>query len=348
MVNKKILGIVAVIVVIIIVVVVVGGGGTVFSSKQVNNTVEAAVTKDCAGTPWFVAQEKGYFKKYGVNFVDKGEIPVAQQSAAFISGEINVYAGHPNSVINLIKSGAKAKAVAVSEAEPTNESVEKEHMHWLVKSDSPLKTAADFKIFKEENGRKVKVAIAAQGTCADLETNAWFRKNNITDEYYEFVVLPDPQQEAALQQGSIDVATLHPPFFNKAEHDGGVRILFTSTPAFGKAAGTVLIVFSDEYIEKYPDTIRDFLNAFKDGERWANDNREEAGEITAKDIGLPYTSNTHWYSPSGAINDVAKGYIQKWIDAMVIDGQLKEGEITVDQIVTDKFKDTWKTDLPDN
>ncbi|KZX10254.1 ABC transporter substrate-binding protein [Methanobrevibacter curvatus] len=348
MVNKKILGIVAVIAVIIIAVVVVGGGSTVFSSKQVNNTVEAAVTKDCAGTPWFVAQEKGYFKKYGVNFVDKGEIPVAQQSAAFISGEINVYAGHPNSVINLIKSGAKAKAVAVSEAEPTNNDVEKEHMHWLVKSDSPLKTAADFKAFKEQNGRKVKVAIAAQGTCADLETNAWFRKNNITDEYYEFVVLPDPQQEAALQQGSIDIATLHPPFFNKAEHDGGARILFTSTPAFGKAAGTVLIVFSDEYIEKYPDTIRDFLNAFKDGERWANDNREEAGEITAKDIGLPYTSNTHWYSPSGAINDVAKGYIQEWIDAMVIDGQLKEGEITVDQIVTDKFKDTWKTDLPDN
>jgi ABC-type nitrate/sulfonate/bicarbonate transport system substrate-binding protein len=349
MVNKKYAGVLVAVVAIVVIVVFAAGGSSVFSAKEANNTVEAAVTKDCAGTPWFVGQEKGFFKKYGVNFIDKGQIPEAQQAAAFINGEINVYENHPNAVINLLKSGAKAKSVAVLGAEPINHSTtNEEHMHWLVREDSPLKTAEDFKTFKEKNGRPAKVAVAAKGICSDLETNAWFRKNNISKDYYEFVVLPDPQQEAALQQGSIDVASLHPPFFNKAEHDGGVRVLFTSTEAFGAAAGLTLVVFSEEYIEKYPDTIRDFLNAFKDGERWSNENREEAGEITAKDIGLPYTSNVHWYSPSGAINDVAKGYLQEWIDAMVIDGELKEGEVKVDDLYVDTFKDTWKTNLPDN
>ncbi|MDR3223346.1 MAG: ABC transporter substrate-binding protein [Methanobrevibacter sp.] len=348
MVNKKGLGVLAAIIIVVGFVFFVSGGNSLFLAKEANNTVEAAVTKDCAGTPWFVSQEKGFFESYGLNFVDKGQIPQPQQGAALISGEINVYVGHPNAIINLLQSGAKIKGVAVSESEPINQTVEKEHMHWLVKEDSPLKTAEDFIKFKEENGRKVKIAVLSTGICADLETNAYLRDHNISKDYYEFIVLPDAQQEVALQEGHIDIATLHPPFFNKAEHDGGVRILWTSTEAFGSAAGTTLIVFTEDYIEKYPDTIRDFINAFKDSERWSNSNRNEAGEITATDIGLPYTSNVHWYSPSGAISNVTKGYLQKWIDAMVIDGQLKKDEFKVEDLYVDTFKDTWKENLPDN
>lgn len=350
MVNKKYAGIAAAAIIVIIVAFFIAGGTSLFAAKESNNTINAAVTKDCAGTPWFVGQEKGFFKDGGINFIDKGEIAWAQQPAALVSGQINVYDGHPNAVINLIKSGAKIKGVAVGDAEPLNSSLENsaeaEHMHWLVRSDSPLKTAADVKTFVEKNGRKVKIAVGSTGICADLETNAYFRKNNISKDYYEFVILSDPQQEQALQQGLIDVATLHPPFYKKAQIDGNVRVFFTSTDAFGKAAGLTLVVFTEDYINKYPGTVRDFVNAFKNAERWTNNNRNEAGEITAKNIGLSYTSNVHWYSPSGAIDEEVKGYLQQWIDAMVADGQLKEGEITPEDLYTTQFSDTWKTNLP--
>ena len=349
MVNKKYAGGVIAAVVIIIIIGILAFGVT--GAKASNNTVNAAVTKDCAGTPWFVAQEKGFFKNYSVDFVDKGEIAWAQQPAALVSGQINVYDGHPNALINLLKSGAKVKAVAVGDAEPLNTSLnnseEAEHMHWLVKNDSEIKTAQDVKTFSEKNGRKVKIAVGSTGICADLETNAYFRKNNVSNDTYEFVDLSDPQQEQALQQGLIDVATLHPPFYKKAEMDGGYRVLFTSTDAFGKAAGLTFIIFTEDYINKYPGTITDFLNAFKDGERWTNNNREEAGNITAKDIGLPYTSNVHWYSPSGAIDDTVKNYTQQWIDAMVADGQLEPGQYKPEDLYVTTFSGTWRTDLPD-
>ena len=350
MVNKRYTGIAIVAVVIIIVAFFALGGTNAFATKQASNEVDAAVTKDCAGTPWFVGQELGFFNKSGIKFVDKGEIKWADQPAALASGQINVYDGHPNSVINLLKAGAKVKGVAVGGSEPTDggNKVDEDHMHWLVTENSTLKTAADFKTFKEQNNRKVKIAVGSTGICADLETNAWLRKNNISKDYYEFVVLPDPNQEQALKQGSIDVAVLHPPFYKKAEKDGGVRILTNSYEAFGPAAGLSLVVFTEDYINKYPGTVRDFTNAYKDAERWINNNREQAGVITAKDIGLPYTSNVHYYSSSGAINDKVKGYLQQWIDAMVADGQLQAGQYKPEDLYTTEFSDTWKTNLPDN
>lgn len=351
MVNKRYAGIAIVAVIIIVAAAFFAFGGTsAFATKQASNEVDAAVTKDCAGTPWFVGQELGFFNKSGIKFVDKGEIKWTDQPAALASGQINVYDGHPNSIINLLKAGAKVKGVAVGGAEPTDggNKVDEDHMHWLVLENSTLKTATDFKTFKEQNNRKVKIAVGGTGLCADLETNAWLRKNNISKDYYEFIVLPDPQQEQALKQGSIDIATLHPPFYKKAEKDGGVRILFTSYDAFGPAAGLTLVVFTEDYINKYPGTVRDFINAYKDAERWINNNREEAGEITAKDIGLPYTSNVHYYSSSGAINDKVKGYLQQWIDAMVADGQIQAGQYKPEDLYTTEFSDTWKTNLPDN
>jgi ABC-type nitrate/sulfonate/bicarbonate transport system substrate-binding protein len=353
MVNKKIIGIAAVVVIIAAIAVILGTGA--FSTPTDPTDINAAINKDCTVTAWVVGEKEGFFKKYGVNVVDKGNIPAPQRPAAFTSGEINVIEAQPNTIINFIQSGVKAKGVVVTETEPADGDVSKQHMHWLVKDDSPLKTAEDFKTFKETNGRKAVVAIAATGSCADLETNAWFRKNNISKEYYEIIILGDDQQEIALKQGSIDVATLHPPFYAKAEKDsadakdasGKFRILFTSTDAFGKAAGLSFAVFTEDYIKENPDVVRNFVNAFKDSERWANEHREEAGELTSEKIGLPFTANTHWYSPSGAITPEVKQLTQQWIDAMVADGIIKQGEFKPEDLYTTEFKDTWKTDLPD-
>ena len=340
---------------ILIVIFVFGGlfyGGIFdFQAKEATNTVKSGVTKDCTSTPWVVAQKKDFFKKYGVNFKDVGQIAPPQRKAAFLSGQTNVFEEHPNGIINLIKSGAKIRVVAVIGAEPVNQTERydlKYHMHYLVKDGGLIKNADDLKKFKEKNNRKIKIGVAATGICADLEATAYLNKLNISKDDYEFIVINDDQQEQTLQQGLIDIASLHPPFFLKAEKDGGVNVLFTSTDAFGPAAGITLLAFSEDFINKYPGTVEDFIRAYTDSTRWSNDHRDEAGKLTAEFIDLPYTSNVHWYSPSNAIDDTSKAYIQQWIDAMVENGQLKKGEITVDDIVTYKFKDTWKTNLPDN
>jgi len=131
----------------------------------------------------------------------------------------------------------------------------------------------------------------------------------------------------------------HPPFFTAAESHGGVRIIATSREVFGPEAGLTLLYFTEDFIKQNPEGVRKFINAYKEAERWSNDNPEESAEITAKRIGLD-KSRAHYYSKSGVIQDAV---IQKWIDAMVADGVLKPGQITPKDLYTDEFKDTWLT-----
>ncbi|MGD0952071.1 MAG: ABC transporter substrate-binding protein [Methanotrichaceae archaeon] len=204
---------------------------------------------------------------------------------------------------------------------------------WLVREDSLLKSVAD--IAKQD--KPVKIGTLALGICVDTENNALLRKYNIPKDKIEYVVMPDPQQIQALKQGLIDIAILHPPFYTAAETEGGVRILATSLDAFGSAGGTSLLFFTKDFIKNHPDAVRKFIKAYKDTERWANSHRDEAGALTAKDIGLE-KSTVHYYSDSGKVNDTQ---LQYWIDSLVTDGVIKPGEFKPKDLYTDEFKDVW-------
>jgi ABC-type nitrate/sulfonate/bicarbonate transport system substrate-binding protein len=296
-------------------------------------TIKANVNKDCAGTPWFVGQQKGFFEKAGINFVDKGHLDWAQQPAALISGQTNVADAHPNTIINLLKEGAKVKGVVVSGDEPPEGDLQHEHMHWLVLENSSMREVKDIL----NTDKKIKIAVGAFGICSDLETNDWLRQNGIPGDKAELVIIPDPQQEQALRQGLIDVAVLHPPFYTAAEEHGGVRIIVSSRKIFGDAAGISLLYFTEDFIKNNPDAVRKFIRGYKNSERWSNDNPVESATITAKEIGLE-KSTVHFYNDTGEI-DGSK--IQKWIDAMVKDGIIKEGEYKPSDLYTDEFKDEW-------
>ena len=296
-------------------------------------TIKANVNKDCAGTPWFVGEEKGFFKNAGINFVDQGALDWSLQPAALISGQTDVADSHPNTIINLLKSGAKVKGVVAGGDEPGPGNIDKEHMHWLVLNSSPYHSIQDL----VAGGKKPKIAVGALGICADLENNAWFRENGLSKDSFEYVVIPDPQQEQALRQGEVDVIVPHPPFFTAAEEHGGVRPVATSLEVFGPEAGLTFLYFTEDFIKKNPVGVRTFLKAYKDAERWSNDHPIEAAEITARRIGLE-KSTVHYYSYSGAVDDAK---VQKWIDAMVADGDLTPGQYTPKDLYTDEFKDLW-------
>ena len=298
-----------------------------------NYTLKASVNKDCSGTPWFVGVEKNFFKNGGVNFDDVGQISGPQRNAAFIAKQIDVEDADPQGLINMLKAGVKVKAVAQSGDEPTDGDINKEHMHWDVLEDSPIKTPADI----ANQPGKVKISVISLGICADTQNNALLRKYNIPKDKIEYVVIPDAQAEQALRQKLVDIAVLHPPFYFAAEKHGRVRTLASSKEAFGAAGGTTLLLFREDFIKEHPETVRRFAKAYKDTEKWVNENREESGKLTAADIGLTEAA-VHYYSSTGRINTTQ---LQYWIDALITDGQIKKGEYKPEDLYTDEFKDTW-------
>jgi ABC-type nitrate/sulfonate/bicarbonate transport system substrate-binding protein len=318
---------------VILVALLLAGIGTYATETDDDYTIKASVNKDCSGTPWFAGVEKGFFEEGGVNFVDVGQIPGPQRNTALVAGQIDVVDADPQGLINMLKAGVSVKAVAQSGDEPTDGDINKEHMHWVVLEDSPLQTPEDI---LKQNG-KVKISVISLGICADTQNNALLRKYNIPTDKIEYVVIPDAQAEQALRQGLVDIAVLHPPFYFAAEKHGGVRILASSKEAFGAAGGTTLLIFRDEFIEEHPETVRKFAKAYKDTEKWANENREKAGKLTADDIGLEEAA-VHYYSSTGEINETQ---LQYWIDALVTDDVIEKGEYKPEDLYTDEFKDTW-------
>ena len=351
--NKHIIASIVAIVVIADVIFTVFGTNT-FAATAQNNTIKADVIKDCSSTPWVVGMQLGFFKNASINFIDVGSISEQNEPAALAAGQINVFDGHPNTIIDLLQAGVKVNATVVGGSEPSvqnNSTIDEDHMHYDVLSTSPYQNISDIKTALA-NGTKIKVAVVATGTCADLEFNNWLLENGVNmstiNNQIQYVVLVDPDQVQAMKEGQIDISSLHPPFYKEAETEGGVNTLVTSYQAFGPAAGMSLLVFTDQYIKNYPGTVRDFTNAYKDSERWIQNNREQAGNITAAYIGLPYTSNVHYYSESGAFDNTSIGYLQDWINAMVQQGDIPAGKYTPQDLYTTEFQDTWQPNLPDN
>jgi ABC-type nitrate/sulfonate/bicarbonate transport system substrate-binding protein len=299
-------------------------------------TIRANVDKDCTATPWLVGEQLGFFKANNINFVDSGSLDWSLMPASLVAGKTDVYDAEINTLINLRQGGADVVGVVRSNAEPApTDSVHSNHMHWLVLNTSEY-TPETIKSLAA-SGHKPKVAVGALGICADLETQAWFRQYNLTKDDFEFIVMPDPDQEAALRQGQIDIAVLHPPFYTAAQQHGGVRILATSYDAFGSEGGYSVLVFTKEYIQKNPEAVRAFIKAFKDSERWSNDHPVESGNLLKNNIGLSGAAS-HYYSYSGAISD---SDIQPWIDEMIADGDLKAGEVKASDLYTTQFSDLW-------
>lgn len=311
------------------------GTGTSTTGTTGVVAIKASINKDCTITPWVVGEQKGYFNTSGSKFIDVGA--TTDTNAALVSGQINVLDADPQNLIDLLKAGVPVTAVAQSGDDPADGDLNKEHMNWLVLENSSLNSIKDVPAFVKQNGRKVKIGITALGICADLQNNALFRKNNISQDEFEYVVIPDPNQEQALKQGLIDVAILHPPFYYAARQHGGYKVFAYSSEALGGAGGTTLLVFQNSFIKDHPDAVRNFIKAYKKSEVWSNDNRQEAATITAKAIGLD-SADTHWYSRSGAINDTQ---LQIWIDNLVADGVIKQGEYKPSDLYTTEFSDVW-------
>jgi ABC-type nitrate/sulfonate/bicarbonate transport system substrate-binding protein len=303
------------------------------SAGNSDYTLKASISYDCTGTPWFVGVGEGFFRNAGLNFVDLGQTVTEQRGTALALGQIDVLDADPLTLVNMIKSGIQVKAVAQSGDSPLDGDPDKEYMQWLVMNDSSLQSFASIK----DRGGKVRIAIAALGTSPELQTEELLKMYGVPKEDIEFVIIPDQNQQQALRQGLIDVAVLHAAYYACAHANGGVRILATSTDAFGNAGGTTLLLFTENFIRDHPDTIRKFITAYKETERWCNANRDEAGRITADRLGI-CTGVAHYYSGSGAINETQ---LQYWLDVMVENGILSQGELTPRDLYTGEFSDVW-------
>jgi len=304
--------------------------------------LHTSTKKECGSTLYVVGESNGIFAKYGIKLEYTGEIASGAEALTAVLNGTNDFEGAlPNNLATYVAEGASIKAVTYMQVDPPEsyEGIEDitlfRHMRFYVLEDSPIKTIQDLATYKG-SGTDGAVTISGRApSCNSFLPSAALRKVGIDPSILEFVSFSGTTETLqALELGNLDIAGIHPPFYQLAE-DSGYRLLFDShDTGLGQAAGASSIYFTNEFIEKYPEQVQAFVSALKECAVWTKNNLDEAIQLTAAYIGQEITA-VHWYYEEWGF---PAEYIQPWIDDLVLSGALEEGQITLDDITTTRFQ----------
>ncbi|PLC51344.1 nitrate ABC transporter substrate-binding protein [Pollutimonas subterranea] len=235
------------------------------SSASATNLTVTHWADGMYGTPFAVAQEKGFFKEAGIDvtgFITSqgGGTTVRNALASDIPyGEVALSAA-----IAAIKQGVKLTIVhggVLSLADNV----------WVAKKDSPLNSIMDLK------GKKLgysspksvtdmvsTIALSNRGILADVDRKA---VGSLSSAY------------TALREGAVDVIYMTEPVLSREAEN--IKVVFKSGDEIPKLTQTVGIVRSD-YLKKNPDTIKAIIEGRRKGVDYLLKNPEESGDILAK------------------------------------------------------------------
>ena len=147
-----------------------------------------------------------------------------------------------------------------------------------VKSDSPIKTAADF--------RGKKIATPQLGNTQDISCRAWLKAQGfkVTQTGGDVTVLPtnNPDQLALLQKAGVDAVWTVEPWVTRLEREAKARVFLED-----KDVITTWLVSSAKFLGSQRDLAKKVVAANAELTDWIQKNPDEAqklliGELTAE------------------------------------------------------------------
>lgn len=280
-----------------------------------------------------LAEELGYYDKITLEWVGNTTSgPQDIQSVA--TGDIDVGSAFNGAVVKLNAAGAPITSVLSSYGAD-----EGEYTGYFVLEDSPIRTARDL-IGK-------KVGMNTLGAHHEFLTREWLAQQGLSNDEIKTVtltVVPPVNTEQALREKQIDVAAMNGIWRETAQERGGIRPLFTDKALFGAFSyGTY--VMRDDFIAKNREAAADFVQGTARAIRWAQVTPRD--EVVAKFHEIidkrhrNEDSKTidYWRSSGlpvpGAV--IAERELQTWIDWLVRNGELKEGQLQAKDLYTNEF-----------
>jgi NitT/TauT family transport system substrate-binding protein len=229
--------------------------------------------------PELIADEKGYFKEAGleVSFVPASAFGSFTVQVV-VQGEVETgpAVAFP-AVLQARAAGAKVTSV-LNEwiSEPGNEVV-----RYYVMPDSDIRTG------HPEDLKGKRLGIWGKGTLADIPVIAALNAAGLAAEDVTFTVVPVLQLGEALYTGSIDAVAAYNIAYGQIEADGRARLAFTDldTP-LPMASLNAVNVFSEEFAEENPDSVKAYVTGMLKGQRFMAENEEEAKAIIAERVDL--------------------------------------------------------------
>lgn len=283
-----------------------------------------------------LAQELGYFEGTGITLKNVGYAGGGPESLfALASGSVDIGSAATSAVINSIASGNDFVA-----AYPTNGINDEVQSKFEVLEGSPIREIKDIA------GKTI--AVNTLGAHLDYTIREALHSVDLPQNAANLVVVPGPQLEQVLRSGQVDIAAFgywQTTFEGAAGAHGGLRTVFDDTDVLGEIAGGFTVLRRD-WVDAHPDAARAFVEQSARALDYARENPEETRKVLARIL-----------EERGENPEVAQyfaGYgvregglpverdIQFWIDVLVRDGSLSQGQVSAADIllVTDKTPST--------
>jgi NitT/TauT family transport system substrate-binding protein len=145
----------------------------------------------------------------------------------------------------------------------------------VVRSDGPLKTAADF--------RGKKIATPQLGNTQDISCRAWLKAQGfkVTQTGGDVMVLPtaNPDQLALFQSGGVDAVWTVEPWVTRLERDANAKVFLEDTDVI-----TTWLASSVKFLNAHRDLAKKVVNANKELTDWIQAHPEEAQKILISEL----------------------------------------------------------------
>lgn len=215
---------------------------------------------------WYVAEQKGFFKKHGADVKLVWFANYTDSIAALSSGQLDANAQTWSDTLGPLAKGLPLKAILVNDNSAGNDAL-------LV---GPKVTS-----FAQLKGKSVALE---QYSISHFVLATALAKNGMKPADVKIVNLPAGDAAAAFLTGRVDAAVVWNPWISKIESSGKGRALFTSKDMPGLVPD--LLVAQEKAIASKRKDLVGMIRAWFDTEKFIREQPEEAAKIMSKVVGM--------------------------------------------------------------
>ena len=227
-------------------------------------------------TPVFLAKEKGFFEKRGLDVTLTRVALASTIPAALMSNSLQIGTGTGAGLLQAVDGGLDLVAVSGASRQLKSNST----MSLLARKEAKIAAPADLK------GKKI--GVPGLNSVIDVVLRKWLKERGVAVETVTLIEAPFPQMNDMLRGGSIDAVAVLEPFRSKIIADGNgekVADYFTDVKD-GMIFG--FWISTRAWAEANAAAVRSFREASLEGVAYIKDHPEEAKEIEAKYLGVKF------------------------------------------------------------
>jgi sulfonate transport system substrate-binding protein len=238
----------------------------------------------------------------GVTVTWAGPFPASAPAVeALNGGAVDMTGGSSTSYITSRAGGVKMVMFAYQPQSAGNEGI-------VVRADSPLHSLADL--------QDRTVAVNRGGTGEYLLVRA-LNKANLPADRVTRAFLAPADASSALNGGHVDAWATWDPFLSVVVGNGSARVLVDGTQAGSENA--IAFFVSQRFLQAHRAVVQVVYDVLRSENAWGQAHKQEAGEIWAKELGLPLTVaarlgeyNTDPIGPVGPVETSHIEHIADW------------------------------------